>query len=147
MKRLLALLQGAALPATLGILLCVHPALAHDDAKKHKHDHHHPKVGPNGGKVLLEVHPHAELLVTKDRRVQITFLSPRGKPAPLAGQSITMICGQRTKPIRMGFVRKGNSLVSDKALPGGSRIPAVLQFKMTPNAKSRIIRLNLNAGK
>ncbi|MBJ07040.1 MAG: hypothetical protein CMO40_08015 [Verrucomicrobiaceae bacterium] len=148
MKRLCTLLRRAVLPATLGMLLSVHPAQAHDDASKHKHrhEHHHPKVGPNGGQVLLEVHPHAELLVTKDRRVQITFLSSSGKAAPLAGQSITMICGQRTNPIRMRFSRKGNSLISDKALPKGSTIPSVLQFKMTPKARPRIVRLNLKIG-
>lgn len=144
MKRLHTLLQGAALPATLGILLSLQPAQAHEDAKKHKHDHHHPKVGPNGGQVLLQVHPHAELLITKERRVQITFLSSKGKPAPPGRQSITMICGKRTSPVRMRFTRKGSAFLSDKPLPSGTKVPAVIQFKMTPNAKPRIIRLNLD---
>jgi hypothetical protein len=57
---------------------------------------------------------------------------------------MTVICGKRTSPTRMRFARKGNSFLSDKALPKGLRIPTVIQIKMAPGKKSTIIRLNLN---
>lgn len=118
---------------------------ADENAKgKHDHDHDHKMAGPNGGKILHEVDPHAELLVTKDRKLQLTFVNHDGKPIKLGGQSASGICGKRTSPTRLKFAEKGNSLVSDKAIPKGMLIPTVLQVKMGKDAKTKIIRLNLN---
>lgn len=115
-------------------------------AEPEKHDDHdHAKmVGPNKGKVLHEVHPHAELFVTKDRKLQFTFLTGKGKAAALGEQKIAVVCGKRAKPTRLKFTAKGNSLVSDVALPAGILIPTVIQIKMDPKKKPTIIRLNLN---
>ena len=45
------------------------PASAADD-----HKHEKKEAGPNGGKILTAMEPHAEFFVTSDRKVQITFL-------------------------------------------------------------------------
>ena len=134
-------------PAAALFLLCIllPSASADEGNRKHRHDHHHARMaGPNGGKVLHDVHPHAELFVTRDRKLQVTFLTGKGKATAPGKQSISVICGKRTSPTRMKFARKGNSFLSDKALPKGLLIPAVIQIRMSPKAKSTIIRLNLN---
>lgn len=134
-------------PAAALFLLCIllPSASADEGNRKHRHDHDHARMaGPNGGKVLHDVHPHAELFVTKDRKLQVTFLTGKGKATAPGNQSISVICGKRTSPTRMKFARKGNSFLSDKALPKGLLIPTVIQIRMSPKTKSTIIRLNLN---
>lgn len=131
---------------TLVACLCAPFALAEDKKEHdHDHDHDHAKItGPNKGRILHEVDPHAELFVTKDRKLQVTFVDHDGKAIAPGEQSISVICGKRTAPTRMKFEKKGGSLLSDKALPDGMLIPTVLQIKMAPSAKSTVIRLNLN---
>lgn len=147
MKTLTRIIVPAA--ATIAALACLSlsnlQAAEKDDADKHDHDHDHAAMaGPNGGKVLHEVEPHAELFVTKDRKLQITFLKEDGKADKPGKQTISVICGKRNKPTRMKFAVKGTAFLSDKALPAGMHIPTVLQIKMTPEEKASIIRLNLN---
>lgn len=129
--------------AIAAFLALVALAAAHEKDKD-GHKHEHALAGPNGGKVLLEVHPHAELFVTKDRKLQLTFIDHHGKTIAPKDQSVTVVCGQRTDPTRLSFAKHGDSLVSDKPLPEGLLIPTVLQFKMTPDAKTTTVRLNLN---
>lgn len=113
-------------------------------AEKDDHDHDHAMAGPNGGRVLHEVNPHAELLVTKDRKLRVTFLNEKGKPIAAGNQSIAAVCGKRTAPTKMKFSKKGNSFLSDKPLPKGMNIPAVVQIRMKAGGKKTNIRLNLN---
>ena len=110
----------------------------------HDHDHHHAMVGPNGGRVLHEVVPHAELLVTKDRKLQVTFINDEGKGIAAADQSISVICGKRTSPTRMKFTKNKDTFISDKALPKGLHIPTIIQIVMEPGEDKTTIRLNLN---
>ncbi|NNM30033.1 MAG: hypothetical protein HKO57_10950, partial [Akkermansiaceae bacterium] len=77
-----------------------HAKDAHDHADAHDHD---SIPGPNGGKVLHEVDPHVELLVTKDRKIQITILDEDGKAAAPGKQDIFVVCGNRSAPTRMKF--------------------------------------------
>lgn len=125
------------LQTILCLLLSTGFAVAHDVNMK----------GPNGGKVLAKVHPHAEVFITKDRRVQITFLTNKGKAASLNGQTVKGICGQRKSAVRLSFAAKGKSLISDKPIPAGKRIPAVLEFKMSPKGKAVFVRTHLEPGK
>ena len=133
-------------------LLAVPFAVAEDHDHDHKHDHDHDHehhhdhaiVGPNGGRVLHDVNPHAELFVTKDRKIQITFIDGEGKAIAPEKQTITVTCGKRSAPTRMSFEKKGKAFISDKALPAGLNIPAVVQIKMEPDGKKETIRLNLN---
>jgi ABC-type nickel/cobalt efflux system permease component RcnA len=137
------LVSSAAALAALTCLSISSVKAAEDD--DHEHHHHHATMaGPNGGKVLHEVEPHAELLVTKNRKLQITFLNEDGKADAPGKQSISVICGKRSQPTRMKFALKGKSFLSDKALPAGLNIPTVVQIKMGPKEKATIIRLNLN---
>ena len=123
----------------------------HADHEGHDHEGHEncdhgaaKEAGPNGGRILTEIEPHAELLVTEDRKIQITFLSEEGEKVAPAEQKVTLIGGKRSAPTRMKFTVEDGVLLSDKALPEGMNIPVILQVKGTPDAKTETIRFNLN---
>jgi hypothetical protein len=106
----------------------------------------HEKVaaGPNKGRLLTVVEPHAEFLVTAERKVQITFVGEDGKPVAPADQVVTVTAGDRSAPTKLTFTKTGNVLLSDTALPAGNDFPAVVQIKITPDAKPVYARFNLN---
>jgi len=99
---------------------------------------------PNGGRIIDNVSPVAEFFVTKDRLVEIRFLDATGKVITPTVQVITVITGDRMNPTKLTFVQDGDKLVSDKVIQVGKDVPIVLQFKMTPDAKSINTKFNLN---
>jgi hypothetical protein len=128
------LLKTLVLLTTLaGIALS--PAFAHEGKKV---------AGPNGGRILKSVTPHVEFFVTKDRKVQFTFLDAANQPVAPAGQSVTVTTGNRAKPTVLAFSRQGNALVSDAALPAGNNLPAVIELVTVPGATPVVEKLNLN---
>lgn len=137
--------------ATACFAALLQPTLAdpgdHKHHDHHKHHNHAAMAGPNGGKVMHEVHPHAELFVTKDRKLQITFLSNAGKATSPGRHTIKAICGKRTRPTRMSFTRKGYALLSEQPLPAGNKIPTAVQIGKGSGKKPVIIRLNLDLEK
>ncbi len=109
------------------------------------HSHGAREAGPNGGRVLTNVHPHAEFFVTPERKVRITFLDDAGKPVPPAGQSVTVTTGERSAPTRLTFTSDaGTSLLSEQTLPAGESWPAVVQIKETPDGKTIVEKFTLN---
>lgn len=115
----------------------------HDPKKEHEHEHA-AKAGPNGGRLIHEVEPHAEFLVTEDRKVRITFVDDDNKVVAAGAQTVTVTCGDRQNPTRLSFLMDGNSLISDKVLPGGNDFPVVLQIRTDAKAKSVLEKFNLN---
>ncbi len=93
----------------------------------------HKLAGPNGGRVIESVEPHAEFLVLEDRRVQLTFLDEEFTPIPPADQTAKVISGDRSAPTELSFTKTEDALISDVSLPEGDRIPAVLQITPTPD--------------
>ena len=86
-----------ALPLFAALTL-IGPAGAAEKTKDHDHGHTHAKkeAGPNGGRLLTALEPHAEFFVLPDRRVQITFLDAQDKPvapgSPLCGSGNGLFC-------------------------------------------------------
>jgi hypothetical protein len=109
-----------------------------------EHDHTEKIAGPNGGRVITAVEPHAEFLVTEDRKVQVTFLTEDNKPLAASGQTVSVIAGDRSNPTKLAFAVSGDSLLSDIALPAGNDFPTVVQIKTSPDAKAVIDRFNIN---
>lgn len=128
-----------ALTATLLALACV-PALRADKEEK-DHKHEHKEAGPNGGRVLHSVEPHCEFFVMADRKLQITFLGEDGKAIAPAGQTVSAVGGERSKPTKFAFAKTGNALVSDVPLPEGNKLPLVLTIKTAPDAKAVVEKL------
>jgi hypothetical protein len=108
------------------------------------HDHARRVAGPNGGRILTAVEPHAEFLVLPDRRLQITFLDGEGRPRPPASQEVVVVAGERASPTRLRFSRSGETLVSDGPLPAGNRVPTVVQIRATAGAKMVNERFNVD---
>jgi len=130
-----------------------HGAGAHDDHADHDHDHddhghdHAKKItGPNGGKVITEVEPHAEFFVTADRKVRITFLGDNNKAIAPGTQSVSVACGDRSNPTMLTLAKEayGNSLISSSALPAGNNFPTIVTFKATADAKPVYAKFTLN---
>jgi hypothetical protein len=120
----------------------------HANAAEEKHDHEHAaKVGPTNGKLLTEVEPHAEFLVTADRKVEIRFVDDNNKVVAPGTQVVTATLGERSKPTKLTFTKDGDKLVSDKTLPEGNNYPAVVQIKADAKAKAVNAKFNLNLSK
>lgn len=104
-------------------------------------------AGPNGGRIIATVEPRAEFLVLPDRKVQITFLDAAGKPVAPGTQTVTVTAGERSAPKILTFARSGNTLVSNISLPEGDAIPAVVQVKAAPEARTVTERFHVDLAK
>ncbi len=137
--------------AAFALSLSVSAADKKKDSHDHSHDHSHSKeqkiTAPNGGRIITAVEPHAEFLVTADRKVQITFIDDDGKAVAPAEQVVTVTAGDRSAPTKLTFTKVGNMLVSSAALPAGNDFPTVVQIKATPDAKTVTEKFNLNLSK
>jgi len=123
------------------------PLLAQEkehDHKEHADHEEHAVKGPNNGRMIMEIEPHAEFFVTKDRKVQITFVDDDGKKVPVADQKVSIICGERSKPTTLKMEKKDGMLVSSNTLPAGNDYPTVVSIKATPDAKTVRAKFNLN---
>ena len=125
-----------------------HAEEGHHDEEGHQHhedDHAHAKkAGPNGGRVLTNVEPHAEFFVTDDRKVRITFVDDDFKPIAAGAQVISVIAGDRQNPVNLSFATEGNSLISDKPLPEGKDFPVVVMIKADKESDEVTARFQCN---
>lgn len=138
-------LKPIALSILTALAVCL-PVSTAEAGPGHDHGHSHAKKesGPNGGRLLTKVEPHAEFFVTAERKVQITFLDDHGKAVAPTNQVVTAIAGDRAAPTKLTFVKAGNVLISETALPAGNDFPTVVQIKLTPEATTVVERFNLN---
>lgn len=139
-------LRIIALPLVALLALAL-PVFAADKKADHDHEHEKKMATPNGGRLLTEIEPHAEFFVMADRKVQITFLGKDGKPVAPAAQVVTVTAGERSAPTKLTFAKSGNALVSNAALPAGNDFPAVVQIKVSPDAKTVTEKFNVNLSK
>jgi hypothetical protein len=126
-----------------------HGAQGHDhdkDKDGHEgHDHDTVEAGPNGGRILTSVEPHAEFLVTEDRKVKISFVDDDMKLVPVEEQSIKVVAGDRKSPTNLSFQKSGDFLISEQVLPEGNDFPVIVQLKVTAaDKKYETERFNLN---
>ena len=119
-------------------------ALAFTASAADKHDHQHGKAGPNGGKLITEVEPHAEFLVNKDKKIEIRFVDEANKVVAPAEQVVTVTMGDRSAPTKLAFIKDGDKLVSDKTIPDGNELPTVVQIKAKAGDKAATAKFNLN---
>lgn len=99
---------------------------------------------PNGGRVIEAVKPHAEFLLTPEKKVEIRFLDASGKVIAPADQNVTVTMGDRTAPTKLTFTKEGDKLVSDKVVPEGKDLPVVVQIRQSPGAKASTEKFNLD---
>ena len=108
------------------------------------HSHEKKNPGPNGGRILTSVEPHAEFLVTADRKVQITFVDDNGKAIAPAAQVVTVTTGERSAPVKMSFTKTETALLSEQTIPEGNNFPVVVQIKTSRDAKAIVEKFTLN---
>ena len=112
-----------------------------------EHDHEKKIAGPNGGRIITSVEPHVEFLVTKDRKVQLTFLDDKNKAKDLTADTLKLTGGKRLSPTELSFTKSGSAYVSDKALPEGNPFPVVLQIKLEKKSKKITEKFNVDLSK
>ena len=135
------------LVGTASFALLNSPLHADEEKEEHDHDHHHNVAGPNGGRVLHEVSPHLEFLVTKDRKVRISALSDDMKKiVPISDDlKIVFTGGERTSPTHLNFSKESDALLSSGVLPDGKNFPVVLVIRKGSEAPVyERFQLNLN---
>ncbi len=108
------------------------------------HSHAKKEAGPNGGRLITSMEPHAEFFVTPDRKVQISFVDDQGKVIVPADQTVAVTTGERSAPVKMTFTKTGETLLSDQIVPEGNNFPVVVQIKVTPDAKAIVEKFTLN---
>ena len=105
---------------------------------------HNVQSGPNGGRLITTVTPHAEFFLTTDRLIQITFVNEVGQAVSPANQVVKVTTGQRSAPTTLTFSAKDGVLLSEGEVPTGNKFPTVVQIKPTPDAKTVVERFYLN---
>lgn len=103
--------------------------------------------GPTGGKLLKEVTPHLEFLVTPEKKVELRFIGDDKKVVAPGEQQITITLGDRLAPTKLAFTKDGDKLVSDKPVPEGNDLPVVVQIREKADAKPINVKFALNLNK
>lgn len=106
----------------------------------HDHDHGHGDAhveikAPNGGRIVKAVEPHFEFYLNSERSVEIRFLDTNGNVIAPAEQHVSLIGGDRTNAVRVGFERVDDYLRSTESLPELPGMPIVLQIRNDPDAE------------
>ena len=124
--------------------------------EKAEHDHADHKEGeecqheevevktPNKGRLLKDLTPHTEFLVTEENTVKITFFDDEGKTIVPTEQSFSLTAGDRANPTKLTFKLEGDAFVSEGALPEGKNYPAVVIYKETADSKAQYIKFQLD---
>lgn len=109
-----------------------------------EHSHAKKQAGPNGGRLITEVTPHAEFFFTADRFAQITFVNDAGEAIAPAEQVVSLMGGSRSNPVQLSFERVNDTLRSVEALPEQDSMPIILSIKSAPEAKTVREKFYLN---
>jgi hypothetical protein len=121
---------------TLSALSLVHAGPGHD---------HGGKASTLQGREVEAGDQRFEFYVREDGKVRLTFLDADDKPVAAGTQDVSLTGGDRAKPTRLAFVKEGDALVSDAALPADLLdMPVVLRVTPAPGATSAFARFQLN---
>ena len=116
---------------------------SHDDHEKES-DHEIKVAGPNGGKIMEILDPHFEFFITKEKKVQITFLNEHGETIQPSSQLFSLIAGSGSRRTKLKFEKLGNVLISNEVLPKGNRIPVILNIQASPGSKKILKNIQLS---
>lgn len=102
----------------------------------HGHEHETKDiVTPNAGRLIQSVMPNFEFFVTKERKIQLTFLDCEGQIIEPTSMEISVISGNRANPLSLTLLREGQILISEQTLPDGDNLPIILRIKEFPTSK------------
>lgn len=120
-----------------------HSSCEHHDHGEH-HGHEHVKAGPNQGRMITGINPQAEFLVLGNRKVQISFFDDAMTPVAPAGQTVTVVTGERISPTELNFSITGDVLLSDQMIPMGNNFPTIVTVTPSPGADEVVKKFTLN---
>ena len=89
---------------------------------------------PNNGRIIDSVEPHAEFLVTKEKKIEIRFLDDAGNVIAPAAQIVSVVMGDRSAPTKLAFTKDGDKLVS-----AGRRNDTTVFVVYTPPSRASIM--------
>jgi hypothetical protein len=101
-------------------------------------------AGPKGGRVL-ESEPHlVEFLVTKDRRVEVTFYDARRQIVAPGERVVAVMAEPKAGRVAIPLENSPTGFLSTTALPTGEPYRVVVQVRENAGARPRNFRLELN---
>ncbi|MEO1857034.1 MAG: hypothetical protein ABGY95_06675 [Rubritalea sp.] len=106
--------------------------------------HDHIKAGPNKGRMISGVTPQAEFFVMNDGRVKISFFDADMKAVAPAGETVSVITGERISPLELSFEAEGYALLSKEVLPKGNYFPTVVAIKTGADSEEVVSKFTLN---
>jgi len=108
-------------------------------------DTHEHKTGPHKGKLLETEGGHVEFFVLPDRKAEVFLYDETMKPVAVGDGELTVTTGTREKQEKLAVEKKENSFVT-AALPQGSGYWVILQWKPTPDAPTKTLRVKYIEG-
>lgn len=102
-------------------------------------------AGPKGGRLLDATPQKAEFFVTKDRRVEVTFVDAGRKPVAPGTQLIAITAEPKSgrRPVEM--TKTASGFVSNAALPEAAEpYRVVVQIRAEAGARPQNFRIDLN---
>lgn len=103
------------------------------------------EAGPKGGRLLATEPQKAEFFVNKERKVEIAFYDPAGKPVAPGGQVVAVTAEPKSGKVAVPLEKTPAGFVSSAALPDAAEpYRVVVQVRATPDAKPKNFRIDLN---
>ena len=127
---------------TLTTLILIASAALGFAAENHGHEH---KPGPHGGKLLEAENGHVEFFVLPDRKAEVFLYDEAMKPVATGDGQLAVTTGTREKQEKLAVEKKETFFVT-AALPAGSGYWVILQWKPTPDASAKTLRVKYLEG-
>lgn len=127
---------------TLTTLILLASAAFGFAADNHSHE---KKAGPHGGKLLEADNAHIEFFVQTDKKAEVFVYDENMKPVPTGEGQLVVTAGTREKQEKLAVEKKDASFVT-AALPAGTGYWVILQWKPTPDAAAKTLRVKYVEG-
>jgi hypothetical protein len=101
-------------------------------------------AGPKGGRLLESTPQKAEFFVTKDRKVELTFLDAALKPVSPGERTVTVFAEPKSGRVPVALEKTANGFISKTALPPNEPYRVVVQVREKPDARPQNFRVDLN---
>ncbi len=102
-------------------------------------------AGPRGGRLLDTAPLKAEFLVTKDRRVEVTFYDGALKPVTPGTQVVAITAEPKSGRLPVEVTKTTHGFASKVALPAATEpYRVVVQIREKPDARPQNFRIDLN---
>lgn len=102
----------------------------------------HLEAGPNGGKLVGTPPDQAEVIISDDGILAVTFLNAEKKPVEPGTRTVTVFAQLESGRQPVEMVAKDNAFVSTEPLPEPEGYVVVVQTRASADARPTNTRLN-----